>query len=800
MKKSILMLCAAGALTLSCAKEGFELSPRTGRLEILGTDTKALLTDGYQISWESGKDKVCFFNKSTKYEYTAASSGITAWLEGPALPSISGYFYALYPYDEQATNSTGIVTTTLPALQKAIPDQFSNIVAVGSTKGETISFFNCVTLVEVELATDGVKEISFRGNNGETLAGKLRMTIPTKSGEPDPTIVDEGEKEVSVSDGGAVLKKGKYYLAIAPQPFSKGVTITLRGDGGVAEKVTTKPVTARRSRRLSAGSIDLKLVPEDAGFSFTWDDGAESGTIYAGQSKTLVYSYSGIKSFRYSISGGPVSVEYQADDSRTPASYEGRFSRDISEAYREVELLPAPERGGQGDNVLRLRAAGFRGSEADPVNLTTDNNRFSGLGGSNTANCYIVTSPGIYAFPLVWGNALKGGIDNPEAYAPSASGSTMLSPFVDASGNAITKPYINADGARAVSARLEWEDAPGLIDEVHLNASGTSSDRISFRVPAETIREGNALISALDADGEVVWSWHIWVCGAASEDLSPVTVTNKASLKYKMLPVHIGWVAPAADGITYAPRQTKVRLTQNATGKVIELTFIQTGATLPVNETGYCPFYQWGRKDPFVAGDGSTEADAAGNGIKKVWYNASRRDTIGTRAAQLGSVIANFIKHPTHYNVNSNGDAKYSNIWNATQPDWKATTGVVKTIYDPSPVGFCVPPVGVWSACTKDNVEGDFSLGYSFYAAPGKTGKTMWYPAIGSMSTSNLSSTKVYAALRNVGTGFSVWSANPNGANSAYYFSCSGSGSSVSNTYGANRQYVYPVRPMLEQQ
>ena len=85
-----------------------------------------------------------------------------------------------------------------------------------------------------------------------------------------------------------------------------------------------------------------------------------------------------------------------------------------------------------------------------------------------------------------------------------------------------------------------------------------------------------------------------------------------------------------------------------------------------------------------------------------------------------------------------------------------------------------------------------------FYTAPNQGGSTTFYPATGSMSTTNLTSSKVHASLRNVGTGFSYWSGNANNGTSGFSMTCYNKGA-VNTTYGSNRQYVYPIRPAIEQ-
>lgn len=823
MKKLYIYLLAAAAAVVSCAKESF-VEPSEGnnfRIAVAETaPTKSYLDDSYRIVWERGKDKVSLFLKSDNNCLTATQTGTTTYLEkaGALVGNTSKWAYALYPYDAEATNSTGSISTTLPAQQQAIPNQYGLIVAVGASDCSKpdaptpIHFQTCVTLVEVDLQTDGVKTISLRGNNGETLAGTLRMTVPSADDKvPDPTIVN-GLKEVSLSDNGKVLAKGKYYLAIAPQEFPKGLRIILKGDAFETEKLTTNPVSAIRGKRLIAGALDLQTVPTDSGFSLTYDDGDQSGILYPGASKTFVYSYSGINAFRYKLTSDlpDLSIQYTLDGGAWQATSGGRLAKDITADGSLLNLLPTPCTGGTNGNNERLQNAAERGTQASPIDLSTDNNSLFGLplSGVNTANCYVVQAPGWYSFPLVYGNAIKNGSANTQAYNPGTSGKGLAT-FVGADGQAITSPYINNGSRKAVRARLEWQDVAGLVaDEVSLVGSGNSADKIVFQVPKAFIREGNALISALAADGSVIWSWHIWVSGAASTDFAPVTLTNANNTDFPFMRINLGWVAPYATPLVYPGRETKVRVKQVTSGKEIVFTLFQTGASLPENELGNCPFYQWGRKDPFVAVDGKLyPGETAGSvqGKKKTWYNASRRDTIGTRALQLGESLAAFISNPTVYNVDSKGDNKYSNLWHATRdafvsPATKAENSIptVKTIYDPCPVGACLPPIGAWSGLKKDNVSADFNHGFHFYTRAEKQGELTWYPALGSLSTSNQTSTKIYANVQNFGISISYWSANANLATSGYYLSCY-NGGAVNISYGSYRQYVYPIRPGIEQ-
>ncbi|MBR5905678.1 MAG: hypothetical protein IKZ51_04385 [Bacteroidales bacterium] len=799
MKKLFILLLSTAAL-LSCGKEPVAIEVSAGqvtRFKISEIDTKACLTDGYKICWEAGKDAVSIFSKSDNYRFIATTGGDGQfWLEG-TIQNTNSKYYAVYPYNPDATNSTGCITTTLPSEQKAIPNQFSNIVAVASSNAKELLFQNCVTLVEVNLAVTGVNKISLRGNNGELVAGKIRMTVPgnPETGVPDP-VITEGAKEASISDGGAELKPGTYYIAIAPQTFSKGITLTLSGENGSVEKTTANPVTATRSKRLKTGELSMTPLPYDSGFSIDWQDGDDSGSVQPGATKTIFYSYSGINSLSFTVHSN---AHVNMDDGK---GTQKAISPNSNIVYR---LAPDAGSGGTSANNTRLQTSP-RGSSSSPIDLSTDNNTLFGasLSGVNTANCYVVRDPGWYSFPLVYGNAIKNGAPNTNAYAPAVSGSTALSPFIDAYGSAISSPYINGSGAKAVSARIEWQDAPGLVaEEVGLVNDGGENDKIVFQVPSETIREGNAVISALDSKGGVVWSWHIWVCGASESELQPIAITNKAGNNYKFTRINLGWVAPYDSPVVYQPHETLLTFTQSGSGKTIEFKLLQSAAQVD-NQMGNCPFYQWGRKDPFVASDGTPNTDPMADCIKKTWFKTSGRDTVGTRAMRLGESIAAYISHPSFYNKDSNGDGTYANLWNATQGAFASSSTnaanaepVVKTVYDPCPVGTCLPPIGAWTAFTGDNAL-PFEQGYAFYSAPGKSGETTFYPATGSMSTMNLTSTKTAASLSKVGTGFSYWAANANNNKSGFNLNCYNGGAPTS-TYGSNRQYVFPIRPCIEQ-
>lgn len=156
-----------------------------------------------------------------------------------------------------------------------------------------------------------------------------------------------------------------------------------------------------------------------------------------------------------------------------------------------------------------------KGTADRPWNLS---NRTGADAVENTANCYVINGPGHYSFPLVYGNAIRNGADNPAAYSSTSTNPYVLKQFVNYINYPITRPYIDEGYAYPLtSAEILWQDEPGLVTDVRYHAE-PGRGTISFAVPPrETIKEGNAVIVLKDERGQAIWSWHIWVTSADVE-------------------------------------------------------------------------------------------------------------------------------------------------------------------------------------------------------------------------------------------------------------------------------------------
>ena len=343
--------------------------------------------------------------------------------------------------------------------------------------------------------------------------------------------------------------------------------------------------------------------------------------------------------------------------------------------------------------------------------------------GQTTANCYVIHNPGTYRFPTVYGNSIKNGVTNEKAYKSSKQGQPhILSPFLGAHGP-ITKPQID----NINNACLIWQDTQNLISNINYTADGY----VHFSVDKATIHNGNAIIAVRDASNTILWSWHIWV---TEEDLTPVEIENYQHFKYNILPVNLGWCEINGAEL-YKKREVMVKVKQSSSGgdgkeKQIVFNLLQ-GYFRKTNNGGDSPYYQWGRKDPMLPSKGLTSTDKecfTTEDQYKFKYGAEGLNT---------SDIKDYIKNPHKFNTKSGMDGVYYNLWST---DIDKNDGndevVIKTVYDPSPVGYSIPASNAFTGFTTNY----YNTGYNwyFYTKPNGQGDIFFFPLNGFRGYSNI--------------------------------------------------------------
>ncbi|MBQ0077999.1 MAG: hypothetical protein KBS55_05160 [Bacteroidales bacterium] len=221
--------------------------------------------DDHSILWTAG-DAISIFDGEGNRRFTTTGSGTSAEFTGEAM-STATEFYALYPYASSAALSSGAILTSLPAEQAAVDGSFADdlYIMAGKTDGESLEMKNVCSIVKFTIEEDGVySAIEFSGNNSESLAGDLSITIDG-SGVPAVSVVDNAETAITLVPSASTFAAGTYYMAIVPTSFSAGLKLSFVRAADSAAGVNSKStaVAIERSRILDLGSVDANIVWAD---------------------------------------------------------------------------------------------------------------------------------------------------------------------------------------------------------------------------------------------------------------------------------------------------------------------------------------------------------------------------------------------------------------------------------------------------------------------------------------------------------------------------------------------------------
>ena len=198
-----------------------------------------------------------------------------------------------------------------------------------------------------------------------------------------------------------------------------------------------------------------------------------------------------------------------------------------------------------------------------------------------------------------------------------------------------------------------WQDRTAVIN--HL---GLMDDCISFFMkPGDTekdhIQEGNAIIGAYDAKGNILWSWHIW-----ATRFDPEKSTLNYANGYEMMDRNLGALANGNE-------------------------------TANERFYSYGLYYQWGRHTPFV---GPLDYKF-GNGVYNYIYNVlgHRVYLKTTKTSAENGTTAFAATHPLDFLVADN-ESGYDWQWTENSTAWNAE----KNNNDPCPYGWKVAPAAAF--------------------------------------------------------------------------------------------------------
>ena len=169
--------------------DGLVGRPLTIRATLGDTGTKTVLQSDGHVYWLDGDAINMFYGSkfSGRFVTELAAPDKTAEFNGQ-LSVVTGStnegmeasdFWAVYPYDAANTCDGTGVTLTIPAAQPGVAGTFAPNLnpTVATSPGLDLAFYNVGSWLLFSVAQEGITSATLRGNGGENLAGKVRVTM-----------------------------------------------------------------------------------------------------------------------------------------------------------------------------------------------------------------------------------------------------------------------------------------------------------------------------------------------------------------------------------------------------------------------------------------------------------------------------------------------------------------------------------------------------------------------------------------------------------------------------------------------
>lgn len=233
--------------------------------------TRTVRQEDGKVFWSPG-DKIGVFYGTNQPQGGAlfisqnSSAQPTADFIG-TLPSGSGDYWGLYPYQQQSWRyGDDYVVTSFTNEQTAVDGSFPDNLYVALARSSTtdLSFSHPLGGIKFSLVSEGVTRITMTSNGGEAIACN-QFLLSYTGGQANVADYNVGYDTITLVPESGVFKAGEnYYFVTIPVNMASGFTLTMeRNDGKILRRNVNKAVVVSRA--------SFRVLPEaDKGYG--WED------------------------------------------------------------------------------------------------------------------------------------------------------------------------------------------------------------------------------------------------------------------------------------------------------------------------------------------------------------------------------------------------------------------------------------------------------------------------------------------------------------------------------------------------
>ena len=523
------------------------------------------------IYWDWLKNHGCFYavypKPYSKLQLSPASHAGTPYVNFEVEPDVKNQKDLMTAGSGNVHTDIGTMSATAPRTDLTFRHALT---AVRFKVGQNLSYSKHITKVEIV---------------GAKIKGKY--TLPTDknhTGAWDASTLSApatftlgGDGTVSVSTSEAVNNvimghnQNNYVFYMIPQPLA-GIQVKVYFDNAPTPAITAnltgqwKPGTTK-TYALSQNTSSWQYV-----LTATGPTPAEYSATTTDNYKIESYREAPVSHTKQAVPWEVVGYDTNGDGTFSMTEPLPSWFTGLTTTSGDGSITSAGETGvanlviASTDKLAAMNAAlklNAKGSASDYYDLSTHD-----LKGNttlrNTANCYVISHPGYYKIPLVYGNAIKNGGKNESAYKTTNTGPLILTHFKDHNNQDITDPWIEKTNSGANNgvddAKVVWADEAGLVQfgATKIVRDASNNAFVQFEVPSATIKNGNAVIAVMK-NGTVVWSWHLWFIH--DDALNTTACWNYQNKRYDFTEESLGMKYTAWTSTSYSsPRSIKVKV------------------------------------------------------------------------------------------------------------------------------------------------------------------------------------------------------------------------------------------------